>query len=72
MLSGYAAFPNAPSMPAEIGEVRNVFGKKNAKEEVAKGVWAVLGQLAAKRNVSIEDGEGDDDDSRCEGEDEGA
>ena len=53
MFSGYASFPNEPSLPKEIGEVRNVFGKKSAKEEVAKGVWEVLLGLAEKRGVKI-------------------
>ncbi|KAM0797845.1 hypothetical protein BDR22DRAFT_823917 [Usnea florida] len=53
MISGYASFPNEPSLPKEIGEVRNVFGKKNAKEEVAKGVWEVFLKLAEKRGVTI-------------------
>ena len=53
MISGYASFPNEPSLPKEIGEVRNVFGKKNAKEEVAKGVWEVFLKLAEKRGVNI-------------------
>lgn len=53
MLSGYASFPNEPDLPKEIGEVRNVFGKKSAKEEIAKGVWAVLQELAEKRGVNI-------------------
>ena len=62
MLSGYATFANTPSMPAQIGEVRNVFGKKNAREEVAKGVWEVLEGLAGKRNVKIDVKEGTDAD----------
>ena len=53
MISGYASFPNEPSLPREIGEVRNVFGKKNAKEEIAKGVWEVFVKLAEKRGVNI-------------------
>ena len=57
MLSGYASFPNQPGMPKEIGEVRNVFGKKNAKEELAKAVWVVLQGLAQKRGVKIEEAE---------------
>ncbi|KAL2059691.1 hypothetical protein ABVK25_000984 [Lepraria finkii] len=61
ILSGYASFPNQPGMPKEIGEVRNIFGKKNAKEEVAKGVWEVLQALAQKRNVRMEaEGTGSD------------
>lgn len=48
-------------MPKEIGEVRNIFGKKNAKEEVAKGVWEVLQALAQKRKVRMEaEGTGSD------------
>lgn len=62
MLSGHATFASAQSMPAQIGEVRNVFGKKNAREEVAKGVWEVLEELASKRNVKIDVKEGTDAD----------
>ena len=58
MMSGYATFPNQPGMPKEIGEVKDIFGKKNAKEEVAKGVWEVLQALAQKRNVRVEEAEG--------------
>ena len=53
MLSGYATFPNSLDVAQEMGEVSNIFGKKKAKEEVAKGVWEVLKALAAKRNVNI-------------------
>lgn len=60
MISGYATFANSPSMPAHIGEVRNIFGKKNAKEEIAKGVWEVLEKLALKRNVRLSEKEGTD------------
>ena len=58
MLSGYASFPGQPGMPPEIGEVRNVFGKKNAKEEIAKVVWEVLIALAQKRDIRMEAVEG--------------
>ena len=63
IFSGHASFPNDPELPKEIGEVRNVFGKKNAKEEIAKGVWEVLRKLAEKRGVAIselDDGAEDD------------
>ena len=53
IFNGHASFPNEPGLPMEIGEVRNVFGKKNAKEEIAKGVWEVLRNLAEKRGASI-------------------
>ena len=62
MMSGYATFVNAPSMPAQIGEVRNIFGRKNAKEDVAKGVWEALKELASKRNVNIDERSGTDAD----------
>ena len=61
MLSGYATFPKTPHLPTEIGEVRNVFGKKKAKEEIARAVWEVLEILAAERNVKIDQVEGDGD-----------
>ena len=52
MLSGYGSFPTQPGAPRRIGEVRNVFGKKNAKEEIAKGVWEFLKGEVEKRGVS--------------------
>lgn len=57
LLSGAAYFPTEPQLPDQYGEVRNIFGKKAAKEECARGVWEVLRVLAAKRgvNVGIED-----------------
>ena len=58
IFSGYASFPNEPGLPKEIGEVRNVFGKKNAKEEIAKGVWEVLRKLAEKRGATISEIDG--------------
>lgn len=58
MISGHASFPNEPRLPKEIGEVRNIYGKKSAKEEVAKGVWQVLQELAEKRGVNISETDG--------------
>ena len=55
--NGHASFPTDPGLPKEIGEVRNIFGKKNAKEEIAKGVWEVMQKLAEKRGVSINETE---------------
>ncbi|KAL6713947.1 hypothetical protein ACLMJK_008441 [Lecanora helva] len=60
MLSGFATFQNAPQLPDEIGEIRNVFGKKKAKEEIARSVWHALEALAAERNVQIREQSGDD------------
>lgn len=45
-----------------MGEVRNVFGKKSAKEECARGVWQVLGKLARERGVEVEISSDEDDD----------
>lgn len=66
MLNGHATFVTEPGMPKEIGEVRNIYGKRNAKEEIAKGVWDVLKGLAAKRNVEIGEVESDEDAERIE------
>ncbi|KAL8729648.1 MAG: hypothetical protein Q9166_004597 [cf. Caloplaca sp. 2 TL-2023] len=41
-----------------VGEVRNVFGKKNAKEECARKVWEVLREVARGRGVEVEEVEG--------------
>ena len=57
IFSGHASFPNEPGLQ-EIGEVRNVFGKKNAKEVIAKGVWEELRKLAEKKGVAISEIDG--------------
>lgn len=33
--------------------MRNVYGKKAAKEEVARGVWEALKELATERGVKV-------------------
>ena len=48
LYSGSAYFPDEPLLPGPIGEVENIFGKKNAKEESARGVWKVLMALARR------------------------
>ena len=55
MLSGHASFPGQLGVPEEIGEARNVFGKRNAKEEIAEGLWKFLLELAKKRDLVIEE-----------------
>ncbi|MCJ1266273.1 hypothetical protein MMC22_006156 [Lobaria immixta] len=52
-LSGAAYFSGEPRLPEKYGEVRNVYGKKAAKEEVARGVWEALEELAAERGVKV-------------------
>ncbi|KAL9007076.1 MAG: hypothetical protein Q9188_000199 [Gyalolechia gomerana] len=59
LLSGAAYFTGDasyhPLLKDAVGEVRNVFGKKNAKEECAKGVWEVLREVARERGVEVEE-----------------
>lgn len=57
LLSGFASFPGSPNLPSKVGEVRNVFGKKNAKEECARGIWRELKALARTRGVEVADSE---------------
>ncbi|MCJ1436814.1 hypothetical protein MMC27_006196 [Xylographa pallens] len=40
--SGAAHFEHEPLLRAPVGEVRNVYGRRNAREECARGVVAVL------------------------------
>ncbi|KAI4114472.1 MAG: hypothetical protein LQ345_004750 [Seirophora villosa] len=59
LLSGAAYFSGVdaayhPLLSKPVGEVRNVFGKKNGKEECARGVWEVLREVARERGVEIE------------------
>lgn len=49
LLNGYAIFNGVSALQGPVGEARNVYGKKNAREEVAKGVWEVLKVVAASR-----------------------
>ncbi|KAL8900504.1 MAG: hypothetical protein Q9192_001039 [Flavoplaca navasiana] len=61
MFSGAAYFTgdalHYPSLKGEVGEVRNVYGKKNAKEECARGVWEALKGVARERGVEFEETE---------------
>lgn len=59
LLSGAAYFSGVdaayhPLLSKPVGEVRNLFGKKNGKEECARGVWEVLREVARERGVEIE------------------
>ncbi|MCJ1259717.1 hypothetical protein MMC24_007556 [Lignoscripta atroalba] len=54
IFSGGASFPNTPLIKQQnIGEVRNVFGKKNAKEECARGVYEFLVAMVEKRGGRV-------------------
>lgn len=64
LLSGAAHFTGMdaahhPLLKEPVGEVRNVFGKKNAKEECARGVWEVLRKVAKERGVDVEEVDGE-------------
>ena len=61
LFSGAAHFTSTPIFPKPLGVIRNVHGKKNAKEESARGVWEVLKDLAKKRGLDVEDVPGDGD-----------
>ena len=57
MYSGAAYFKD-PIIPNEpIGDVRNVYGKKKAKEEIAKAVLAFLKEWAKERGVELRERE---------------
>lgn len=51
ILSGAAYFPPNPLLSGPFGEVRNVFGKKNAKEQCAKELFRVLMEIAKEKNI---------------------
>lgn len=53
IFSGAAHFTSSPLFPKPLGEVRNVYGKKNAKEECARSVLDILEDLAKKRGVNL-------------------
>lgn len=54
IFSGAAYFARNPEMAAgPIGEVRHVFGKKNAREAIAKGVLRVLKDEAARKLAGL-------------------
>ena len=42
------------------GEVRHVFGKKNAREQIARSVWESLRKVAKSRGFVVKDGLGED------------
>ncbi|KAH0563073.1 hypothetical protein GP486_002354 [Trichoglossum hirsutum] len=55
LYSGSAYFSD-PSMSSEpIGEARNVYGKKRAKEEIAKTVLAFLMKWAQANGIELKE-----------------
>ncbi len=54
MYSGAAYFVKDPVVvPGPVGEVRLVYGRKNAREACAASVWAFLTRLASERSVRL-------------------
>ena len=52
--SGAAYFPRDPLVvKGPVGEINNVFGKKNAREECAKGVLEFLERLVRERGGEV-------------------
>lgn len=49
--SGAARFVGEPEILQPLGEVRNVFGKRRAKDECARGVWVYLEGLRRARSA---------------------
>ncbi|KAG8533768.1 uncharacterized protein KY384_001509 [Bacidia gigantensis] len=60
LLSGHASFVGggagvAKGLSETLGEVRHVFGKKNAKEELAREVWEKLKDIADARGFKVKE-----------------
>lgn len=51
ILSGAAYFPDNPLLSGPVGMVRNVFGKKKAKDECAREVYRVLMNIATEKDL---------------------
>jgi hypothetical protein len=52
--NGYAHFSGDPRIQGKVGEVKNVFGKGNAKEQIAKEVFSFLKAIERQR-IEMED-----------------
>jgi hypothetical protein len=61
--SGYAHFGGDPRIEGKVGEVKNVFGKSNTKEQIAGEVLSFLKDIERQR-MEKEDEEEEDDRKR--------
>jgi hypothetical protein len=52
--SGYAFFPDNPIIEGKIGEVSNVYGKDNAKLEIAEVVYKFLKDIERQRGEQLD------------------
>ena len=56
LLSGFATFAQTngiEELEGHLGEARNVFGRKNAREEIARGVWERVSGVAEKKGIPV-------------------
>lgn len=61
--NGYAHFSGDPRIEGKVGEVRSVYGKSNAKEQIAMEVFSFLKDIERQR-MEIEDNEEEEDRKR--------
>ena len=53
--NGYADFGSDPRIEGKVGEVKDIYGRKNAKEEVAKLVLSFMKDIERQRVTEIDD-----------------
>lgn len=51
--NGYAIFPANPIIEGRVGEVLNVYGKDNAKQEIAEVVYSFLKDIERQREEQL-------------------
>ena len=52
LYSGYAHFNGDPRIEGKVGEVKDIFGQKNAKEMIAETLYAFLKDIERQRTTS--------------------
>lgn len=52
--SGYAFFPGNPVIEGKVGEVSNIYGKDNAKLEIAEIVYKFLKDIERQREEQLD------------------
>jgi hypothetical protein len=55
LYDAWADFGADPRIEGKVGEIKNVYGKKNAKEEVARVVISFLQDIERQRMAEFED-----------------
>ena len=56
--TGYAFFPGNPFIDGKVGKILDVYGKENAKEEIAEEVYRFLKDIQRQREeqFDVQDG----------------